>query len=444
MSQGISAKHPPAALRHTQTVCRRCGATVDATIERRGGDLVFRAACPTCGPVEAPYPEDADFFGRVLDIVGPRDESSRCRFYHHGQPLPPLRGVLLDLTGRCNLHCPHCFASANDTVIPEPDLPTLTGWFDTLARSCSGQKPVVFLQGGEPTLREDLPAIVRMLRERGYRLKLVTNGLRLRDAAYVRELKDAGLEWVFLQFDGFSREAYRHLRGLDLLDEKRQALENLVHNEMKILLACMVLAGVNEDQIGPVMDLAIQTPRVQQVSFLPASRMGREPDNAAPAETTTAFTVMRELAAWSNGRLTADDFLAFMKISKRIWRLTKNADYQPKTCFYPLVLSLAGDEISPLNRLASPLAAPLAWRHRRALSAMVRHVGNLDDMPYNPHLLTMVIEHFRDPDVFDYADALHCNKFYITADGLGPSCVFNALDRDRHAGPSAAGCRGAG
>ncbi|NLH48007.1 MAG: radical SAM protein [Myxococcales bacterium] len=431
-------------MRRTTTTCRQCGATVDAAIFQRDGQLFFRSTCAACGSREAPYPEDAGFFDRVLKIVGPHDGSSRRRFYRHGEKLPPLRGVLLDVTGRCNLHCPHCFASANDTLIPEPDLPTLTAWFDTLARSTSGKLPVVFLQGGEPTLREDLPAIVRLLRERGYRLKLVSNGLRLGDAAYVRELKAAGLEWVFLQFDGFSREAYRRLRGLDLLDEKQRALENLVQNEMKILLACMVLSGVNEDQIGPVMDLAIRTPRIQQVSFLPASRLGREPENAGLAA-TTAFAVMRELARWSGGRLTPDDFLAFMNISKRLWQTTKNADYQPKTCFYPMALALAERDFMPLNRLLSPRALPLAWRHRRALGAMLRHVGNLDDMPYNPHLLTMVIEHFRDPDVFDFADALHCNKFYITADGLGPSCVYNALERDREATAiSAAGCQGAG
>jgi uncharacterized radical SAM superfamily Fe-S cluster-containing enzyme len=292
-------------------------------------------------------------------------------------------------------------------------------------------------------LRDDLPAIIRLLRGRGHRLKLVTNGLRMRDRAYVRELRAAGLEWVFLQFDGFSRAAYRAMRGADLLDDKLLALENLTREEMKTLLACMIQPGVNDDQIGPVMDLAIRTPRVQQISFLPASRLGRGVDYAGPA--ATAFGVMSELAKWSEGGLTPDDFLAFLKIAKRLWQVTGNADYQPKTCFYPMVLSLADGRIAPLNRLTSPRAAALAWRHRRALGAMVRHVGNLDDMPYNPHLLTMCIEHFRDPEVFDFADALHCNKFYVSDEGLCPSCVFNAVERSRTAAPPAgAGCQGAG
>lgn len=69
-------------------------------------------------------------------------------------------------------------------------------------------------------MREDLPEIVALVRAQGFSfVQLNTNGVRLgRDREYVRQLKNAGLGCVFLQFDGVSEDVHQMIRGCDLVD----------------------------------------------------------------------------------------------------------------------------------------------------------------------------------------------------------------------------------
>ena len=103
---------------------------------------------------------------------------------------------------------------------------------DSLRRASPGCN--VQLSGGEPTVRDDLPAIIRMARERGFGLLQVnSNGLRLGlEAGYARKLREAGLDSVYLQWDSPDLEGCLPLRGtvalpdgLDLLAVKRRAVE---------------------------------------------------------------------------------------------------------------------------------------------------------------------------------------------------------------------------
>lgn len=415
-------------LRLTKTVCRGCGTTVPAQIITDGKHLFFRGRCPDCGITKTPYPENALFFEQVISAVGERGKAPSKAWYPHGEPLPPLRGVMLDLTTHCNLNCPDCISAANQVILPEPDLATIKNWFEQLISSLRGRRPVIYLLGGEPTLREDLPEIIAMLLGWHFPIKLVTNGLRLADRSYARELRRTGLEWVFLQFDSLTQEATLKIRGKDVLDQKMRALENLAAFEFKILLACMVKKGVNLDQVGPILDLALNTPQVQEVSFLPASRLGREPDPTKDLS-TSSYDVMQALEEFTNGALTPQDFISFLKISRLLWRWTHNPDYKPKTCFFTMVLLNEKRAITPLNRLVSSKALLSPLKSLKTFLPLLRHFRRLDEMPYNPKLLTMVIEHFRDPDAFDLNDAMHCNKYYICDRGLMPCCVYNAYYR---------------
>ena len=141
---------------------------------------------------------------------------------HHTQTTCCL---LLEITRRCNLACPHCFAAANQHTAPsDPPLEQVLGWVDAIA--ATGQ---AFLQlsGGEPTLRPDLPEIVRHAREKGCAyVQLNSNGLRLaQDETLVKHLAEAGLSFVFLQFDGTTDAIFRTMRGAPLLAQKMRAIE---------------------------------------------------------------------------------------------------------------------------------------------------------------------------------------------------------------------------
>ncbi|MBP2661743.1 MAG: Radical domain protein [Firmicutes bacterium] len=154
--------------------------------------------------------------------------------------------VLLEVTKRCNLHCPICFAKAGSEE-SDPDRTTIENWYRLLLKS--GGPYNIQLSGGEPTLRDDLPEIIASGRSLGYDfIQVNTNGLRLaRDYSYVKRLKEAGLSCVFLQFDGTNDEIYEKLRGTALLAEKQAAITNCVKLQLGVVLVPTLVPGVNTE-----------------------------------------------------------------------------------------------------------------------------------------------------------------------------------------------------
>lgn len=183
--------------------------------------------------------------------------------------------VLLEVTQRCNLHCPVCFASAGG-VSEDPSLEEIGAWYDALMKA--GGPFNIQLSGGEPTMREDLADIIRLGREKGFTyFQLNTNGLRLaEDYAYLQELVAAGLNNVFLQFDGLREMPYEILRGKPLLEQKLAAIENCGKAKVGLTLVPTIAPNVNYDQIGDILKFALQQmPVIRGVHFQPVSYFGR-------------------------------------------------------------------------------------------------------------------------------------------------------------------------
>ena len=184
--------------------------------------------------------------------------------------------VLLELTNRCNLRCPVCFAGAGDQ--PPRDLPLeqIAGQYDLLLER--GGPFNIQLSGGEPTLRDDLPQIIALGKAKGFTFfQLNTNGLRLaREPDYAQILAQAGVSAVFLQFDGLEERIYRTLRGAELLDEKLAALENCRLAGLPVVLVPTVAPGVNDHALGEILQFALaHAPHVRGVHIQPISYFGR-------------------------------------------------------------------------------------------------------------------------------------------------------------------------
>jgi uncharacterized radical SAM superfamily Fe-S cluster-containing enzyme len=216
--------------------------------------------------------------------------------------------VLLEVTSRCDLACPVCYASASRDGV-DASLTEIDGWLDTLAEA--GGRVHIQLSGGEPTTRDDLPEIVARVRARGFDfVQLNTNGVRIaRDPAYLAALAKAGLDCVFLQFDGVTDDVYRRLRGAKLMRLKALAIGNCGEAGVGVVLTPTLAPGVNVDQIGAIVDFAVaHMPAVRAVHFQPISYFGRclaEPDAASRI---TLPEVMEALIAHSGGTIRLDDF----------------------------------------------------------------------------------------------------------------------------------------
>ena len=215
--------------------------------------------------------------------------------------------VLLELTKRCNLNCPVCFASAGEAD-GDLSLDEIARQYDWLM--AHGGPFNIQLAGGEPTVRDDLPAIIRLGREKGFSFfQLNTNGLRLAaQPDYARELKAAGLNTVFLQFDGLDDGVYQVLRGRPLLGEKRRCVDNCAAAGLGVVLVPVIAAGVNEEQLWPIVQYALDnSPAVRGVHIQPISYFGRCALDR-PARPLTIPAVLRLLEKQSGGALHAADF----------------------------------------------------------------------------------------------------------------------------------------
>lgn len=217
--------------------------------------------------------------------------------------------VLLEVTDRCNLHCSVCFADSGSRQTEDLPLEKIS-WLLERAMVAAGPCNLQ-LSGGEPTLRDDLPEIVKIARRIGYSfIQVNTNGLRLAlDAAYVRCLLSAGLSSVFLQFDGVDDEVYRSLRGKPLLEEKLRAIENCGRTGLGVVLVPTLVRGINTDSIGSMVRQALQlTPVVRGIHFQPVSYFGRFPKGSCGEGRFTLPELMTCLEEQTGGVVKVTDF----------------------------------------------------------------------------------------------------------------------------------------
>ena len=272
----------PELLRKTRSVCPSCLKNLPAVLVRHEDGRVFmEKTCPEHGAFSAVIWRGlADFtaWRAGAEPLGEQEGNDcpggcgDCTEHPQGSCC-----VLLEVTRRCNLRCRFCFAEGG---MPEPMLAELCAAVDGIFAQTRPEKPLLQLSGGEPTLRDDLPELVRHIRERGGRwVQLNTNGLRLaEDPAYVRALAEAGVSIVFLQFDGTEDAVYKTLRGRPLLDVKYRAIENCGRAGLGVTLVPTVVRGVNDGQIGKIIREGVfLSPVVRGVHFQPVSWFGRIP-----------------------------------------------------------------------------------------------------------------------------------------------------------------------
>ncbi len=216
--------------------------------------------------------------------------------------------VLLELTNRCNLKCPVCFASAGEQKPRDLSLEEIGKQYDFLM--AHGGPFNIQLSGGEPTVREDLDKIIALGREKGFTFfQLNTNGLRLaNELGYARHLAKAGVSTVFLQFDGLDDEIYRTLRGADLTATKLRALENCREAGLPVVLVPTVAPGVNDQALGDILRFALEhAPHVRGVHIQPISYFGRC-GLEAPERRLTIPAVLRRIEEQTGGLMQVTDF----------------------------------------------------------------------------------------------------------------------------------------
>lgn len=303
-------------LEATQGLCGQCLGTVPAKIVQKWESIFLIKICPTHGEETVLLEEDATFHHKKRLYDKPGTASPAENQVSKGCPqdcgLCPAHEQhtcigLVEVTSACDLGCPVCYANAG--FLEHVPLGDIEKAMDHYQRAESHQAEILQISGGEPTTHPEILAIIAMAKRKGFRyVMLNTNGLRIaaeRDFARALAEFRGGFE-VYLQFDGLSALTSKHLRGRDLVEVKKQAVQNLVDFAVPITLVCTVEHGVNDNELGGLFLYGLNTTGVRGINFQPRASFGRGSRNAG---NLTISGVIHRLAEQTNSLLRVEDFI---------------------------------------------------------------------------------------------------------------------------------------
>ena len=311
----------------TVSLCPTCVRTVQAKVIIRDDRVYLVKYCPDHGQQVELLEEDAEYHlaKRQYDKPGNVTRSytgvvKGCPFDCGTCPQHDQHACigLIEVTNRCNLRCPLCYAgSSKGDFLPIDRIGQMMDFFQ---ESEGNEAEVLQISGGEPTLHPQILDILRAAKAKGIKyVMLNTNGLRIaEDAAFTKSLQefaDRGGFEVYLQFDGFKESTSETLRGRrGLLEVKERAIANLTKFRIPVTLVMTVLDGVNDDEVGEVFVYALNQPCIRGINYQPAAFFGRvevEPDQTVrelPSRVTLSG-VLHRLQQQTSGMLKVSDFV---------------------------------------------------------------------------------------------------------------------------------------
>jgi uncharacterized radical SAM superfamily Fe-S cluster-containing enzyme len=137
----------------------------------------------------------------------------------------------------------------------------------------------VQFSGGEPTLSPYFLDAVAYSRKVGYNsVQAASNGIEFaKSKELCRAAAEAGLRYVYLQFDGIGNAANSHRKVGNLFDVKLQAINNLHEAGVEIVPVTTIVNGINNEQVGRIIEFALDNPKkISFLSFQPVSFTGRD------------------------------------------------------------------------------------------------------------------------------------------------------------------------
>ncbi|AIZ56064.1 cyclic pyranopterin monophosphate synthase [Candidatus Methanoplasma termitum] len=285
--------------KQTRSVCPECGKILDATLYDKGGKVFMDKTCPEHGKFCDVYWSDTELFLRAeefahdgIGLRNPMDknlkEGENVHVFVDGERVDMLTCSALaniDLTNRCNMNCPICFANANQQgYIYEPDYETLTKMLDALRAEEPIKCTAVQFSGGEPTIHPDFVKIIKAAKDKKFaQVQVATNGITFaRRYDILKDASAAGLNSIYLSFDGLTDDIYLQARDRKMFQVKIDVITNCRKLKEEtgvcpsIVLVPTVVRGMNDDQIGDMVKFAFDNADiVRGINFQPVAFTGR-------------------------------------------------------------------------------------------------------------------------------------------------------------------------
>ncbi len=297
---------------HTVSLCIECHRQVDAKIIFEDGKVFLTKRCKEHGVQKVLIADDINFYKQIRNYNKASEYPRRPHTTtHYGCPYdcgicPDHEQhsclTLVEVTDRCNLTCPTCYASSSPTHGRHRTLEEIEFMLDAIVKS-EGEPDVVQLSGGEPTIHPEFFKILDIAKTKPIKHLMVnTNGIRIvSDPGFAEKLATYMPDFeIYLQFDSFEPHALQQLRGKDLTEVRMKAIEILNKLNLSTTLVVTLQKGLNDHEIGKVIDFALQQKCVRGVTFQPTQVSGRL-ENFDPAiHRLTSTEIRRKILEQTN------------------------------------------------------------------------------------------------------------------------------------------------
>ncbi len=399
----------------TASVCSTCLTRVEAKILVQDDQVYLEKWCPEHGFERVLVCDDAAYYRACREVYVKAPEMPErfnttmrrgCPFDCGLCPDHMQHSCLsvVEITDHCNLRCPVCYAASGPHRESHRSLAEVEAMLDTIVAN-EGEPDVVQISGGEPTLHPEFFAILDAAKRRPIRhLMINTNGLRIaREPDFAARLAEyqPGLE-IYLQFDSLRDDVLRELRGADLAKIHDQALANLEAAGLSTTLVMTVKKGLNDDEIGAVIQHGLGYACVRGVTLQPVQESGRLEGYDPAVHRLTVSEIRRAIAAQS-GVFTLEDIVP--------------VPCNPDTIAMGYALKLAG-QVQPLTRYLDP----------QALLAGPRNTIVFERDPHlKEHLFRLLSTNHSPESQANCLSDLLCCLPKVAAPSLGYQNVFRVL-----------------
>lgn len=270
------------------TICSTCYRKLEGKIVFQDDKVLLLKRCPEHGAERVLLADDVDYYRRCREVFIKKPEMpivyntpvkwgcpydcGLCTDHEQHSCLS-----LVEITDSCNLRCPVCYAGSGPERLEHKPLALIEKMLDAVVRN-EGHPDVVQLSGGEPTLHPDFFTVVKRAMARPIRHLMVnTNGLKFaQDEDFVKRLAETSPDIeIYLQFDSFEKESLLDLRGGDLRSIREKALERLNKYDLSTTLVVTLRKGLNDHEIGKVIEYALRQDCVRGVTLQPIQNAGR-------------------------------------------------------------------------------------------------------------------------------------------------------------------------
>jgi 7,8-dihydro-6-hydroxymethylpterin dimethyltransferase len=272
---------------YTISLCHICLKRIDAKIIFDDDKVYMLKRCPDHGRSKVLIADDIEYYKNIRNYNKESEIPHKFNTKtHYGCPydcgLCPDHEqhsclTIIEITDRCNLTCPTCYAGSSPSHGRHRTFEEVKKMLDTIVDN-EKEPDVVQISGGEPTLHPKFFEILDYAKSLPIKHLMVnTNGIEIaKNYEFAKRLKSYSPDFeIYLQFDSFKEDALLALRGANLKKIREKAIQNLNELNLSTTLVVTLQNGLNDDEIGEIIDYALKQKCVRGVTFQPTQIAGR-------------------------------------------------------------------------------------------------------------------------------------------------------------------------